>query len=52
LPGGTTQIAGWCRNVADTRYKTYAFDVSQFRGIVINNVGDPRSCGVDLSLTW
>jgi iron complex outermembrane receptor protein len=52
LPGGMTQIAGWCRNLTDERYKTYAFDVSQFRGVVINNLGDPRSCGADLSLTW
>jgi iron complex outermembrane receptor protein len=52
LPNGTTQLAGWCRNVTDERYKTYAFDVSQFRSVVINNLGNPRSCGVDIILSW
>ena len=45
-------MAGWCRNVMDERYKTYAFDASRFEGVVINFVGDPRSCGVELEFTF
>ncbi len=46
------EVAGWCRNVADERYKTYAFDVSRFRGVVVSFVSEPRSCGADLNFTW
>jgi iron complex outermembrane recepter protein len=46
------ELSGWCRNVADERYKTYAFDVSKFRSIVVTNLADPRSCGADVSFTW
>ncbi len=49
---GQFQVSGWCRNVADQRYKSYAFDASNFRGLVVNFVGDPRSCGFDLGYTF
>ncbi|MEZ4292082.1 MAG: TonB-dependent receptor [Myxococcota bacterium] len=45
-------VAAWCRNLTDTRYKTAAFDVSAFSSLVLNFVGDPRSCGGEISLTW
>ncbi len=46
------KLTGWCRNVLDERVKTYAFDVSRFRGVIINYVKDPRSCGADIAFTW
>jgi hypothetical protein len=46
------ELSGWCRNVTDERYRTYAFDVSQFRGVIINFVGEPRSCGADVSFNF
>lgn len=49
---GQFQVSGWCRNVADQRYKSYAFDVSNFQKVVVNFVGDPRSCGFDLGYTF
>jgi iron complex outermembrane receptor protein len=49
---GRLGLAAWCRNVADERYKTYAFDTSRFAKVVINFVGLPRTCGGDISLTW
>lgn len=51
-PMGNVEVAGWVRNVLDKRYKTYAFDVSLFAGAVINFVGDPRSVGGDVTITW
>lgn len=51
-PDGNISMAAWCRNVTDTRYKTAAFDVSAFSKVTINFVGDPRSCGGELKLTW
>lgn len=46
------EFSGWCRNVTDERSKTYAFDASRFRSVVINFVADPRSCGADISFTF
>ena len=40
------------RNVEDQVYKSYAFDVSRFTGIVINYPGQPRTIGVDFSFTF
>jgi outer membrane receptor protein involved in Fe transport len=52
VPSGNIEIAGWIRNIRDTRYKTFAFDASQFSQLVLNNVGDPRTFGVDLKVTF
>ena len=46
------QVAGWCRNLTDQKYKTYAADLSSFQKTTLNFVGDPRSCGADMSFTW
>jgi outer membrane receptor protein involved in Fe transport len=46
------EIAGWVRNITDQRYKTFAFDVSQFSQLVLNLVGDPRTFGMDIKLTF
>jgi iron complex outermembrane receptor protein len=51
-PGGQFEVSGWCRNIMDERYKTYAFDVSNVRGVIINFVSDPRTCGGELNFTW
>ena len=49
---GNVEVAAWVRNVLDTRYKTYSFDVSLFAGSTIHFVGDPRSVGADMVITW
>jgi iron complex outermembrane receptor protein len=49
---GAVQLSGWCRNVTDQRYKTYAFDATTFAGLVVNFVSDPRSCGGEIAFTW
>lgn len=51
-PGENIEVAGWIRNIEDTRYKTFAFDVSQFSSLVINNIGNPRTIGVDVRITY
>ncbi|MCH7868172.1 MAG: TonB-dependent receptor [Myxococcales bacterium] len=51
-PMRNVEISAWVRNVLDARYKTYAFDVSNFFHTTINYVGDPRSFGVDMVITW
>ena len=51
-PGGNLEVAAWVRNVRDTRYKLFAFDASNFAQLVINNVGPPRTIGVDLKFTF
>lgn len=50
--GAGFQLAGWCRNVTDVRFKQFSADVSAFQQQILNFVGDPRTCGADISLTW
>jgi outer membrane receptor protein involved in Fe transport len=51
-PEGNIEIAAWVRNLEDQRYKSYAFDASGFSKAVINFVGQPRTIGLDLSISW
>jgi len=51
-PEGNIEISAWVRNLLDERYKTYAFDASQFSKVVINFVGEPRTIGGDISFRW
>jgi iron complex outermembrane receptor protein len=50
--GGGFTLGGWCRNVTDERYKSYAADVSAFTGQILNFLGEPRICGADIQLSW
>jgi iron complex outermembrane receptor protein len=52
VPEGNIEIAGWCRNLTDEVYKTYAFDASTFSDVVINFVGEPRTYGLDLTVRF
>jgi len=51
-PGGNIEVAAWVRNFTDEVYKTFAFDASTFSDVVINYVGEPRTWGVSLSVSW
>ena len=51
-PSRNVEIAGWVRNLTDEVYKTYAFDGSRFAGLVLNFVGEPRTVGADLTITF
>ncbi len=51
-PTGNVELAVWARNLEDTVYKTFAADVSKFRGVVLNFVGEPRTIGFDVIVTF
>lgn len=52
-PGdGDIEVTGWVRNVTNEVYKTLAFDASAGAGLIGNLVGDPRTYGVTVSLSW
>jgi iron complex outermembrane receptor protein len=46
------ELAGWVRNLTNEVYKTIAFDASAAAGLVGNLVGDPRTYGVSLSVSF
>lgn len=46
------QVSGWCRNLTDERYKTFAVDLSTFASNQLWYVSDPRTCGADFRFTW
>jgi hypothetical protein len=45
------ELALWSRNVADERYKALAFDATAAE-FVGNIVGDPRTYGLTIGLSW
>ena len=53
-PGGESQfsVSGWCRNVADERYKTFAVDLATFATTQLIFVSDPRTCGADVRFSF
>jgi len=51
-PGGRVEIAGWVRNLTNQSYKTFAFDGSTFQDTSIYFVGDPRTFGGTLTVTF
>jgi outer membrane receptor protein involved in Fe transport len=52
LPGGRIEIAGWVRNLMNQSYKTFAFDASTFNKTSIYFVGDPRTFGGTLTVSF
>jgi outer membrane receptor protein involved in Fe transport len=52
-PGDTgISVAGFCRNLTDERYLTFAVDISTFNDQILNFVADPRTCGGEARFTW
>jgi len=51
-PNGALEIAGWCRNVEDKVYKTFAFDGSAFQSTTIYFVGEPRTYGLTVTANY
>ena len=51
-PDGRLELAGWCRNCFDKAYKNYAFDGSTFQNTTIHFVGDPRTYGGTVTVTF
>jgi outer membrane receptor protein involved in Fe transport len=52
LPGGNIEIAGWVRNFTGTVYETFAFDASAAFNAIISLVGEPRTYGGTISISW
>lgn len=52
VPSGNIEVSGWVRNVTDELYKTLSFDASAGPGLVGNLVGDPRTYGLSVSLSF
>ena len=48
---GNLELAGWARNLTDEVYKVYGFN-AQAIGFVGNFVGQPRTYGVSMLLSW
>jgi len=51
-PIPNVEIMGWVRNVSDVSYKTFAFDGSFFGQLTVNWVGEPRTFGGSVRLTF
>ena len=51
-PSGNLEVAGWVRNLTNEVYKTLSFDSSGGPGFVGNLVGDPRTYGVSLKVSF
>ncbi|MGI9590172.1 MAG: TonB-dependent receptor, partial [Myxococcota bacterium] len=51
-PTGNVEFSLWVRNFMDNVYKTYAFDISEFQRVVINFTGQPRSMGLDFTVSF
>jgi iron complex outermembrane receptor protein len=51
-PDGRLELAGWVRNLENSAYKTFAFDGSTFQSTSIYFVGDPRTYGATLTVTF
>ena len=51
-PTGNLEFSGWVRNMLNEVYKTQAFDASGGPALVGNLLGDPRTYGLSLKLTY
>ncbi len=51
-PDGRLEVAGWVRNLQNRSYKTFAFDGSTFFATTIYFVGDPRTYGGTVTVTF
>lgn len=51
-PGGQVMVTGWVRNLTNQVYKVFTADVTTFQNVIINFVGEPRTYGLTLALTF
>ncbi len=49
---GQFELSGWVRNIENESYKTFAFDASSFQNTTIYFVGDPRTYGVSMRVSF
>jgi outer membrane receptor protein involved in Fe transport len=51
-PTGNVEFSLWIRNFMDKVYKTYAFDLIEVQQVVLNFTGQPRSAGLDFTVSF
>ena len=51
-PEGKIEVFGWVRNITNEGYKQTAFDASAFSNVTINFIGEPRTWGMGVNLSW
>ena len=51
-PDGAIELRGWVRNLTDKAYKTFAADLSAFQQTTIYFVGNPRTYGATLQISF
>ncbi len=49
---GLISVAGWVRNLENKAYKTFAFDASAFQKTTVYFVGNPRTMGASITVTF
>ena len=52
LPGSNIEIAGWVRNFTGEVYETFAFDAAAAFQAMISLIGEPRTYGGSISISW
>ena len=51
-PGGNLELSGWVRNFTNETYKSLAFDASAAAGLIGNLLGDPRTYGASVTVSF
>jgi iron complex outermembrane receptor protein len=51
-PTTTVEVTGWCRNLTNETYKTFAFDGTSFRETTIYYTADPRTYGITVGVRF
>ncbi len=46
------EITGWVRNISDKVYRTFSFDASTFNRTTIHFLGDPRTYGMTVMISF
>ena len=52
VPGDAIEISGWVRNLTNERYKSFVADATPGFNSLLNFVGDPRTYGMSVALTF
>jgi iron complex outermembrane receptor protein len=51
-PDETIELAGWVRNLTDEVYRLDVIDLSRFQRSILYAMGDPRTYGISLSVSF
>ncbi len=52
MPGENIEISGWVENLTDQTYTVDVFNLSRFRGSILYAIGDPRTYGVTMKVSF